>query len=88
MNPWRVLSGSNTAHLWRGVDDDLTSSPSFRAGSLAENPDDIFLALRRYCAVQRTVRRTRDQVRRVRFFFHKKPAEAGSCASTQTTNPG
>ena len=23
MNPWRVLSGSNTAHLWRGVDDDV-----------------------------------------------------------------
>lgn len=50
-------------------------------------PDDIFLALRRYCAVQRTVRRTREQVRRVRV-GNKKPAGAGSCASSLTANQG
>lgn len=58
-------------------------------------PDDIYRGLRRWCAVRRAAHITRDHVRRARVmihetgeqnFIHKKPAEAGSCASSLTVN--
>lgn len=49
---------------------------------------DIYAALKRQQALHDLRLTARDLVRRARFFSHKKPAEAGSCASTLTTNPG